>query len=328
MTGARMSALPISQYCGRSAGLDNGAGRAAAQSTAWHASLAGSPGAADLLARLSEEELAELRTWKAPEDVEVAPGIVLRYSEAETELEVALDKYGRAVKADDSAAESVGHLDFAWAKEISTRRIAYVGDLKRTEFTATEGVDTLQLVAYGFAYAALRDCEGYCPGIWAATEGRWTWGEIVWLDSLEAEKLWARCLAAMRNVGGEFNRGVHCRGCWSRFQCPAHVLPPDAATGSLAIMSGQEIVTGSKVAQLVLDIKRAEDTIKKAKEFAEDWEARHPGEVVADGKKWRPVQMPGRETVDKERVLAAYPEAAKFIKTGRGYTAMKWVGAK
>jgi len=328
MAGVRMSGLPLSQYCGQSALLDKGAGRAAAQSTAWHAACALSPGYQNLLARLTDEEQAEVKTWKRPEDVEVAPGIVLRYDDAEHELEVAVDKYGRAVSADSPSAESVGHLDMAWAVEVNERRVAYVPDLKRTEFTATEGVNTLQLVAYGFAYAALRGCEGYCPGIWAAIEGRWTWGEIVWLDSPEAEKLWERCLAAMRNVGGEFNRGVHCRGCWSRFQCPAHLLPPDAATGSLAIMAGQEMVTGPKVAQLVLDIKRAEDTIRKAKEFAEDWEARHPGEVVADGKKWRPVRMPGRESLDKEKLLSVYPDAAKFVKRGSDYSMMKWTAIK
>lgn len=332
MIGVRMSALPTSRYCGQAALLDRGAGRAAALSTAWHAACANVPGSAALLAALTDEEAETVLGWNRPKIVDLPPGCdppSLDYDSAETELTVTFDELGRNVTTEDPLCLSVGHIDMGWVVKMPDgARVAYIGDLKKTEFTATEGVESLQLVAYGFAYAARRDCDFFCLGIWAATENRWTWGEPVDLESAQAAKLWERVVAAAKNKGGEFARGPHCRGCWSRFQCPAYILPPEVATGSLAILDGETAITADRVASLVQDIARAEDTIKVAKEFAKDWEAQHPGQVTADGKVWRPIQMPGRESIDRAALLKAIPEASKFVKQGKGYEMHKWVASK
>jgi hypothetical protein len=180
-------------------------------------------------------------------------------------------------------------------------------------------------VAYGFAYAALKDCDFFVIGIWAGTENRWTWGEPVDLESAEAGKLWARVVAAAKKKGGEFARGPHCRSCWSRFQCPAHILPPEAATGALAILDGETAITADKVAELVLAVQRVKDMVGVAEAFAKDWEAQHPGQVSAGGKVWKRIPMPGREALDKKGLLKMYPEAASFVKQGKGYDQYRWV---
>lgn len=119
--------------------------------------------------------------------------------------------------------------------------------------------------------------------------------------------------------------GPHCRDCFSRFRCPAYVIPPEAAVGALAICDGQTDITPDKVAELVLAVARVEDMAKTAKEFCKDWEAKHPGSVVSQGKTWKAVSMPGRKSVDMKGLFAAIPEAKKFEKQGEGYVQMKWV---
>lgn len=331
MTGHRMSALPIAAQCARAPGLDTGSGRSAIMSQAWHARCAGAKGFAALLASLTSEEAETVIGWELPYAVELPAGCepaILEYDQAETELEVALTQSGSVPVLGGMPPMTIGHLDFAWVVRFPDgMRVAYVGDLKKSEFTSS--VDSLQLMAYGFAYSALRQCDAFCTGIWAGESGSWLWGDIIDLESDVAFEWWTKVKAAALNTDPEFRRGPHCRGCWSRFQCPAHILPPDAVQGSsLAIASGQGVVTPEKVAQLVLDIARAEDTIKTAKAFAKDWEANHPGQVTLNGKVWRPVKMPGRAGFDKEGLLREYPEAKKFITRGEGYEQMKWINAK
>lgn len=324
--GHRISSLPTVQYCARSPEFDTGSGRAAVMSTAWHARCAGAKGSAALLASLTSEEAETVLGWSEPDGVALPPGCEpkeLLYEHAETELEVLL-------KDHDGTTISVGHLDMAWVVTMPDgMRVAYVGDLKKSEFTTPDSYNSLQLHGYGFAYAALRGCDAYVCGIWAGEEGRWTWSpDVIDLESDEAFEWWQRVKAAALNTDPEFRRGPHCRGCWSRFQCPAHILPPEAAVGSLAIATGQELVTPEKVAQLVLDIARAEDTIKTAKAFAKDWEANHPGKVELNGKVWRAVRMPGRAGLDKEGLLKEFPAAKKYVTRGANYEQMKWVNAK
>ena len=321
----RMSSLPLSQFCGKAHQLDNASGRAAALSTAWHARLAGTPGNAELLARLTDKEAETVLGWPAPADVPLDLGggwlRTLRYEEADKELEVGLTAQGG--HSTGASCVSLGHLDMAWVVEHPDgRKIAYVGDLKKGEHTSHPG--SLQLLAYGFAYAALKDCDAFCCGIWAGEEGTWTWGEFVDLESELAQKLLRRVVAAATNDSPEYSMGVHCRDCFGRFRCPAYVIPPGAATGALSILDGKTEITADKVADLVLAVARVEDMTKTAKEFCKDWAAKN-GPVVKDGKEWRAIQMPGRKGLDMKALFAAMPEARRFEKQGEGYTVMKWV---
>lgn len=298
-------------------------------SQAWHALMAGTPGGAELLARLTSEEADEVLTWGEPDAVHLPAEweiVALAYNKAEKELEVCLSAHGGHCAPTHSSCVSVGHLDMAWVVEAPDgMRIAYVGDLKKREATSHPG--SLQLIAYGFAYASMRDCDAFCCGIWAGEEGTWSWGEMVDLESELAITLLRRVLAAATNDSPEFAMGPHCRDCFSRFRCPAYVIPPEAATGSLAILDGQTDITSEKVAELVLAVQRVEDMAKTAKEFCKDWEAKHPGQVVSQGKAWKSVQMPGRKTVDSKALFAAIPEAKKYERQGEGYSMMKWVKA-
>lgn len=330
--GNRMSSLPIAQFCGRASDHDTGSGRAAAMSTAWHARCAGKPEADRLFALLTPEEQEKVKSWKTPSDVEVDTPLMaatLRYLEAHREITVCLDKDGCCPTDKAAVWISLGHCDFYWIVERTDGvRIAYVGDLKKSEFTTEDGPYSLQLAAYGFAVAAANSCDMFARGIWAAEEGRWTWEDsFVDLESTEAFQLWERVKAAILNVGGEYQTGPHCRNCYSRLKCPAHLIPPEAATGSIELLANADLATPEKVAELVLLCQRAKDTADKGLEFAKAWADRN-GPVRLNGKEWRKSIRDGRESLDREALFKEMPEAAKFMKQGKPYAEFRWVKSK
>jgi len=310
----------MSQFCGRAAGLDRGAGRAAAVSSAFHAQASGATDAKDMIARLTDEEQAELTDWSIPADIVLEHGAVLSYVDAEKELRMALDRFGRAVKPGDPSAETVGSLDMAWRDG----GIAYIGDIKRS--SRTSSVDSLQLIAYGFAYAALHGCHAFRCGIWALDDATWLpWGNVVVIDSPEGEHLWARVLASARNTGGDYATGPHCRDCWSRFRCPAYLLPPEVAETSLAPLAEGNVVLGAENAyQLLSLVERAETTIEAAKGTLKVYAERH-GIRDGAGKVYTASMVSGRATLDQKALLAAIPEAGQYMKKGAPYSVIKWL---
>lgn len=322
-----MSSLPIAQFCGMSPKLDLGAGRAAAMSSAFHSKCANQPNAADLWNRLTVDEQATVETWKRPDDVFVNIGektgnwaeIRLKYDAAEKEVEVALDKHAGFVEATDPSAESVGHLDMAWVVNATGHRIAYVGDIKKSEFTST--VDSLQLAAYGFAWAAKEDCDVFCTGIWAATEGRWTWGDLVYLEKQEALDLWERILAAARNTSDEYSEGPHCKGCFSRNRCPMWSLPPSQLAGDLApLVAGQEI-TRERLTDVVVAYQKLKDLAEKVGPLLKDAADRLGGAYdPKTDKVWKAVMKRGRESMDRALLEKELGDgAARFLKRGADY---------
>lgn len=330
--GHRMSALPIARFCPRAQDFDTGSGRAAVVSSAWHAKCSGAPDAEQQLLRLSDEERKEVEKWGKPTPVivEDAYETHLDYELAEKELEVGLDAWGHYCNPKSPSCISVGHLDFAWVvSRPDGMRVAYVGDLKKREGTTEDGPYSLQLQAYGIAYASLRDCDAYICGIWAGEENTWTWmKEFVDLDSSESVDIWLKVKAAILNTEGDFCRGVHCHGCYSRFQCPAHVLPPEAAIGTLAILDGKTEITADKATELVLAIKRARDTIDKAEEYMKAWAEAHPGQIRDGGKVWTAKRYEGNEYLDKDALFKEMPEAARFLKQGKSYVRFTWLKEK
>lgn len=319
----RMSALPIAQYCGRSASLSLGAGRAAALSTAFHALSAKAPDAEAKLSRLTPEEREALAELKTPTDT-TFEGFAVRYSEAHHELEVGLTPWASHCAADDPDLMSLGHLDMAWIFTLQDgRKVALVGDIKLTEWTATDGPDSLQLVAYGFAYAALHGCDLFACGIWDATGGQWSWGAWVDLASEEAMALWSRVKHAAQNVGGDYAMGPHCSGCYSRQRCPAYFLPPEEAEGLLA-----KYAAGGITADNAVEVKLLIDRVKASLEPIEDNLKEHARRlpIVYGDKQWKPVPVKGRESFDKKNFAADHPElVAKYTKQGKGYDQFRWV---
>lgn len=314
-------------------------------STAWHSRCSGAVDAEQQLLRLTDEERAQVDSWKKPDDVMLPKGAKLKgpdglrrdqlidylpYSLAEKELEVGLDAWGHYCDPKSPACISIGHLDFAWVVEMPDgMRIAYVGDLKKREGTTEDGPYSLQLQAYGLAYASLRDCDAYICGIWAGEEGTWTWmKQFVDLDSSESVDIWLKVKAAILNTEGDFCTGAHCTGCYSRFKCPAHVLPPETAVGTLAILDGNTEITPDKATELVLAIGRAEDAIETAKKAMKAWAMRNPGKIRSSGKVWTASQRDGRESLDKDALFKAIPDAVKFLKQGKPYTEFRWLKEK
>lgn len=314
MTGNRMSSLPVTEYCGGYHKVLNPSGRAAVLSTAFHARCAKAEDAEAKWHRLTPEEQAQVEEWHAPTVAKLGDGTRLHYVDARTEMEVALTADGLAVNADDPKAISIGHIDMAW----DYQGVAYVGDIKKSEFTAE--VDSLQLAAYAFAYANAMNCGSICCGIWAATEGEWTWGPIIDLDSEEALTLWLRVKHAILNVSDEYSVGPHCRKCYARWHCPAWMMP-----GWELERFSSEGPKGDQLA-ILLECQRAEDTIKRAKENLQQF-AREHGIRDGKGKVYLPVATRGRETLDKD-ALAKVVNLKDFTKRGSDYDVFRWVKEK
>jgi hypothetical protein len=318
-----LSSLPLARYCGQApllgAAVDE-SGRAALRGTAFHANAAGVKG--DHMARLTPEERAEVEAAHRPAPVryKVAPGVEvdLHYEDASKEQEVTL-KQGDVV--------SVGHLDLAWVVEVNGFRIAIVGDIKWSEFTDEDGPKSLQVQAYGFAWALKNNCTHFLCGIWAATEGVWSWGELIEVDGFEAADIWRDIAFAMANRGGPHVTGAHCRRCWSRFRCPAYLMPPEVASSSLAPLTDERLITPERLLALKVARDRAAGTLEAVDEFLKDAAIKMGGIPDGNGKVWRSTMTKGRESLDQKALKEHYGEDAlkAFTKQGKPFSTMRWV---
>jgi hypothetical protein len=323
----RPSSLGVAEFCPRSADLSeqSGIGRSAIVSTAWHAKLAGND---TLIGELHPDERKEVNTLGSPEDARLEwlesadkpldEPITLDYVSAEKELHV------QVFERDSLITE--GTLDFAWVRTVSGRKWAFVADLKRSTWAIPDGPDCLQLAAYGHAYANLRGCDGYTPGLWSGTDSDWTWGTPVDLTSPEALDLWLRLKRAARNdwrlMTGQPDKqrhvtGAHCGACYGRQRCPEYAL--------LAHDGPVPELTQENAAGLLLRaeaLKELADGIKaNVKAFSER------GGVVKDpstGKLFLPVVCKGKMGFDKDAAAKAGFDVEKFQKRGRPYNIFDW----
>lgn len=328
MLGHRMSSLPIAQFCPKSPGLSQvGSGRAAAVSSAVHALWAGDDRAPSMLARLTDEEQAEIGNWTRPTDVVVGTQ-VLRYADAVKEIEVAIDARGEYVSAGSPYALSVGHIDFVWILTLADgRRIAYVADLKRSEWTTLDGPRSLQLVAYGIAIASRELCDAFVCGIWSLSDSSWEWGDMIECDSERFRQLSQRVVAAALNTAGDYGMGNHCTGCYGRLRCPAYLLPPSQAVSELSpFAEGGVPITGENAAYVLLLAKRAADTADAAIDAVKA--AAKQGLKVLDnerGMQYRAVACKGKMGLDKEELQKLLGDTAIPMKRGAGYDQYRWV---
>lgn len=326
-TKRRISSLPVLEFCGPAADLSQGqAGRAAAMSSAFHALSAKAPNAQELCMRLTSDEMQTIMAWRKPTDVDLGSGRILRYAEAEKEFTLAFDRTGSYCDPDSPDAICVGHPDMCWVVDIGSMRVAYVGDIKRSEFTVSDGPESLQLHGYAMAYATKHDCDAYAVGIWGAMEGRWQWSEIVDLLSSEALSYSRRIVAAATNMSTEYATGPHCRGCYGRMRCPAWLLPPELAKTKLAPVVLGGTLTQDNAAELLLTYQAFVDTAKQVEHTLKEYAVRNGGiKDPKSGKIWRPVVCQGRESVSVERVRAAFgDEADRVIVKGSPYEQFRW----
>lgn len=332
--GHRMSSLPLAQFCSVAPVLSEqyGSGRAAAKGRAFHAVCAGEEGADALLAQLTDEECQEVMGWKRPTDV-VLGDVVLQYADATKEVEVAFDEDGNVTENLDDAI-TVGHIDFAWVTEVDGHKVAYVADIKKSEWTVTDGARSLQLEAYGLAWATKHDCDSFAVGIWAATEGTWTWSELH--DMFEdAPDIWERVRAAALNMGKEACTGPHCSNCYARQHCKEHLLPAvlldhDTFLAKFA-EGGSGLQTDEDGRKALEVIKAMEDLVKVAKKGTQEWARRRGGIVSEDGKKvYKAISTKGRKSLDEEKLLAALGTGSldDYKKEGKAFDSFRWVNNK
>lgn len=317
----RPSSLGVAEFCPRSAEMNElgGISRTAVLSSAWHAKLAGND---TLVGELHPDERKEVATYGTPSDCPVPGGEgVLDYESAEKELHV------QVFERDTLVTE--GTLDFAWVRTVNGRRWAFIADLKRSAWAVPDGADCLQLASYGHAYSVLRSCDGYTPGLWSGTDSEWTWGTPVDLTSPDALDLWLRLKRAARNDSRlmpdteewrdrrRFTTGAHCLSCYGRPRCPefallAHDGPIEPTT--------EENATAQLVRANAL--KRIADGLEdQVKVFAKR------GGLVKDpvtGKVFLPIATQGRESLDREALLKAYPDAKQFWRRGKAGERFDW----
>lgn len=307
MIGNRFSALPVSQFCAKSAALNLGAGRAAAISSCFHAKCAGDEKWRDMFARLSDEEQEELLDMEYPADLILETGAVISYAAALKEVPLALGEHCSALPKGHQDAITEGTMDGA----IIHNRIAYVFDIKRSAWTSTEGPRSLQIKGYALAFCALHadEVDGYVTGVWVACDGVWQWDDqIIYLDSEQCLKDWQRVRAAALNIDGDFATGPHCRNCYARLRCPAYLVPPDQAHGALA-----KYLTGQMTSDDALQLKRTLEAVKDTVEACSDALKAHVdahGPIIDKeaGKMFAKGPVKGKLALDKKALEADHPQ--------------------
>lgn len=322
MTKPRMSSLPVLQYCGLSGRLNSASIRAGVISSYHHARCSGdTKETARLWLQLTPEERADVETWHRPSHVMVGD-LIYNYESAEKELEVALDKDGCHVAFDSPDAIMTGHLDMAWTQGTE----AVVVDIKRQTWTAHEGPQSLQIAAYGRAYASMRGASAYTPGVFVAMTGDWLIGSRVELESAEGEEIWQRILGAARNQElGEASVGAHCNKCFSRLKCPEFLLP--------AIQYGKfgasDLTTAEQVAEALVAAKGLKELSERIFDTAKVLHERGMRIVDKSGFEYKPSPRKGREYINVKQARASMGAAIEpLIQRARDGVEWDWVKPK
>lgn len=322
--GNRMSILDTTLYCGLSGKLseEHGAGRAAAQSTAFHAKLANVDGWQELVAQLTEKERAEMDTWNAPSTWEPHDGVSLEYAHARLEVEIYLhsNMSGSTTGKPSQNIISTGHPDMFWAPNgWGTQRI-YVGDCKRTRFTSH--VESLQLHAYGWALADMFGADEYCTGIWVFDENQWITGPVVDVYSEDGAAIAHKVETAIRNSNATPVMGPHCQDCYGRMHCPEYLLPGAALLRSKPDAISALTEPGGITRENQLEVLQA---YQGAKVIVEMMKSAIEASVVAlgpiadgEGKEYRQVMAKrGRVSFDAKTFEKDNPELYKqYARTG------------
>jgi len=315
----RFSSLPILQYCGGSAALNVAAGRAAAMGTAFHALCSGDPSAPDLFALLSEDEQGEVSTWHRPATITIGQ-VTLDYNEGAKEVSCGLSASGRFVPKGDPSAIVEGTADVFWF----VSGVLYLGDIKRSKRTASH--DSLQLRGYALALADKYDAAAFRCGIWGATEGEWSWGPEIRLDSDEAARSWDRVRLAATRDRRELSTGSHCSDCYSRTRCPAYLVDPRADFAASPLLS--EPLDQASALELLSLADRLEETAKLAKERAKAFAA-HENGIRSGDKVWAATIVDGRPSFDSKAFEKAHPDLAKeYTRRGKPYERFSWTKVK
>lgn len=332
--GHRMSSLPLTQFCGQAPAIrekfSGSADRPAVQSSYFHAVCAGrAEEAARLRPQLTPEQLEDVDGWfkPAPCVLEYPEGkISLDYADATKELEVRIDEDGEWCE-DPIKAMSVGHLDFAWTREYGGARVAFIADIKRTKWTVRDP-NSLQLLAYGWAYSKFIGADAFVPGIWAAQEGEWAWGDWVSMSELDNLDLWWRIRHAATNTGPA-STGPHCRDCFVRLHCPQFVFPeaPEQLRHLSVFSENGPEPDPVNVADAVLWAQSVKDVADRILENAKEYAKRGNEVRAADGRKWSVTMRAGNSYLDRKKLDKEHPGLAEqYMRKGNPYPVATWIG--
>lgn len=330
MIGNRPSSLPIARFCARAPALSQGAGRAAAMSSVWHARAAGKDWR-DAYERLTQKERDDIDSWRTPGDI-ILESAVLRYGDAFKEVECGLKPDGTYADKADPHALTAGTCDFYWFID----GVLYVADLKKSEWTEPDGPRSLQILCYALALMAKHEAagdevRGFVPGIWHAQEGTWEWGDFVSADlfSEERDVAWSAVRAAAMHTEGDYATGPHCRRCYSRTKCPAYLVPPEHASDGISKYMVGDLDNG-RALELRRFLERVESTVKAAKERLEAFSDANGGIVDTEaGKVWKASTVKGKVGIDTKALEADHPELVqKYVKQGAPHVRYAWLNHK
>lgn len=328
----RVSILPVAQYCGQAATRGTGAaGRPAIMSSAFHAVCAEQTDANVKLMSLTPEERATIEKWEKPQDTTVE-GVPFSYDACEKEVTLGLtregeyceiDKFGLPVSGD---LITIGHMDFGTILRVGDKNVAIIGDMKKSRWTV-DGPETLQLHAYGMAYASKVKADGYIPILWLLEEGEYIFGPYFDLDSWEIMEILPRIVHAATNEG-EAVTGSHCRKCYARTRCIDHLFPAmhaDEWLAPLAENGGLENCDEAEIAALLLKVQAVEDVAVFVKDELKSWTLNNGGSLRAGDRIWGMSQRAGNVTVNKKKLIADLGDGAdKYLKQGKPVISPRW----
>jgi hypothetical protein len=335
----RISSLPVAEYCAMSdkIGVDV-ASVNAARSTCFH-SFAETGRWPESVNNLPEQDFAEIQRWKVPTVLVHKDGdnlVRLEYKDSIKETRVSLDKEFNFVETRDGILPGEieneypnvmcsGTADMAW--HIPSLNLVVVEDIKSSVFAVKSREKSLQLHAYGIAFAKKLGAKYYKVGIWDATDGKHYMGTVIDVDSWECEEYKERIRVASTNQGDQFTTGTHCSGCWKRDICPAHLVATPPEGSEFAAVLGPN-PSESDVRTAMVSARSMETLSKKIMDICKGWSERHGGIRSEDGTKvYKPVLRNGQKRVSLELLQAdlGLENLDKYKTQGNEFVVFDWV---
>lgn len=332
----RMSNLPVLEYCGMSDQLQtNVESTNAFRSTIFHKYCETGEWPTEIN-RLSENDRQEISRWKRPSIfISEKYNLKLDYNNSDKERLLALDTDFNFIPnlAHDISQEELakvpklmtaGHLDMAW--DVPEQDLVVIFDIKSSIHAVKDGCESLQLHAYGLAYATLKGRKKYLTGIWDASEGKAYWGKITEVDTFGIEAIKDRIRTACSNNNDKYTRGSHCGSCWKRDSCPAHLVDLGSDNRFASIFDGT--ATERDYREALVAVKGLGELANKVTEACKSWAERKGGIRSEDGRKvYKPLLMPGRASLDEAAIMKdlGVTSLEKYKKTGNEFKKYDWV---
>lgn len=332
----RMSNLVVLEFCGMSDQLQkNVESTNAFRSTCFH-KYAETGEWPEEVKKLSENDRQEISRWKVPSIFfSEKIGKNLDYKDADKEKLLALDFEFNFIPdlASGLSQEELekvpglmtaGHLDMAW--DMPELDLVVISDIKSSIFAVKDGCESLQLHAYGLAYAKLKGRSKYITGIWDASDGKAYWGNITEVETFAIEAIKDRIRTAATNDSDKYTRGSHCGSCWKRDSCPAHLVDVPEDNRFTKIFNGT--ASESDHREALVAVKGLGELANKVTEACKNWAERKGGIRSEDGRKvYKPFLISGRASLDEDAIMRdlGVTSLEKYKKKGNDFKKYDWI---